>query len=65
MDEDMDEMPSGALNGFTPNEAKKLKVKQKGYQYQTVLKTNSNQRSFPLNQNSFFALTHRYQVETS
>lgn len=28
MDEAMDEMPSGALNGFTPNEAKKLKVKQ-------------------------------------
>lgn len=28
MDEAMDEMPSGALNGFTPNEAKELKVKQ-------------------------------------
>ena len=27
MDEAMDEMPSGALNGFTPNEAKKLKLK--------------------------------------
>lgn len=28
MDEAMDEMPSGALNGFTPNEAKELKLKQ-------------------------------------
>ena len=28
MDEAMDEMPSGALNGFTPNEAKEIKVKQ-------------------------------------
>ena len=28
MDEAMDEMQSGALNGFTPNEAKELKVKQ-------------------------------------
>lgn len=28
MDEAMDEMPSGALNGFTPNEAKELKIKQ-------------------------------------
>ena len=28
MDEAMDEMPSGVLNGFTPNEAKELKLKQ-------------------------------------
>ena len=28
MDEAMNEMPSGALNGFTPNEAKELKLKQ-------------------------------------
>lgn len=28
MDEAIDEMPSGALNGFTPNEAKELKLKQ-------------------------------------
>ncbi len=28
MDEAMDEMPSGALNGFTPNEAKEMKTKQ-------------------------------------
>ncbi|MEG1597826.1 MAG: hypothetical protein RR359_06105, partial [Bacilli bacterium] len=28
MDEAMDEMPSGALNGFTPNEAKVMKEKQ-------------------------------------
>lgn len=28
MDEAMDEMPSGALNGFTPNEAKVMKLKQ-------------------------------------
>lgn len=28
MDEAMDEMPSGALNGFTPNEAKEIKLKQ-------------------------------------
>lgn len=28
MDEAMDEMPSGALNGFTPNEVKKLKEKE-------------------------------------
>lgn len=28
MDEAMDEMPSGALNGFTPNEAKEMKFKQ-------------------------------------
>ncbi len=26
LDEAMDEMPSGALNGFTPNQAKKLKI---------------------------------------
>lgn len=28
LDEAMDEMPSGALNGFTPNEARKIKSKQ-------------------------------------
>ena len=28
MDEAMDEMPSGALNGFTPNEAKKIKLEK-------------------------------------
>lgn len=28
LDEAMDEMPSGALNGYTPNEAKKIKSKQ-------------------------------------
>lgn len=28
MDEAMDEMPSGALNGFTPNEAKEMKLRQ-------------------------------------
>lgn len=28
MDEAMDEIPSGALNGFTPNEAKEIKLKQ-------------------------------------
>lgn len=28
MDEAMDEMPSGVLNGFTPNEAKKMKVEK-------------------------------------
>lgn len=28
LDEAMDEMPSGALNGFTPNEAKKIRVKE-------------------------------------
>ena len=28
MDEAMDEMPSGALNGFTPNEAKQMKLNQ-------------------------------------
>lgn len=28
LDEAMDEMPSGALNGYTPNEAKKIKAKQ-------------------------------------
>ncbi len=28
LDEAMDEMPSGALNGLTPNEAKKVKAKQ-------------------------------------
>ena len=28
LDEAMDEMPSGALNGFTPNEAKEIKIKQ-------------------------------------
>lgn len=29
LDEAMDEMPSGALNGFTPNEAKKIKAEEK------------------------------------
>ena len=29
MDDAMDEMPSGALNGFTPNEAKEIKQKEK------------------------------------
>ena len=28
LDEAMDEMPSGALNGYTPNEAKEIKTKQ-------------------------------------
>lgn len=28
LDEAMDEMPSGALNGFTPNEAKKIRVEE-------------------------------------
>lgn len=28
LDEAMDEMPSGALNGYTPNEAKEIKIKQ-------------------------------------
>ncbi len=29
MDEAMDEMPSGALNGFTPNQAKKIEIESK------------------------------------
>ncbi len=32
LDEAMDEMPSGALNGYTPNEVKKLKEKQANIQ---------------------------------
>lgn len=32
MEEAMDEMPSGALNGFTPNEAKEIKLRQKEIQ---------------------------------
>lgn len=33
MDEAMDEMPSGVLNGFTPNEAKKIKLEEHKNQF--------------------------------
>ena len=32
LDEAMDEMPSGALNGFTPNEAKEIRIKHTNIQ---------------------------------
>lgn len=34
LDEAMDEMPSGALNGFTPNQAKKLKIEIEKQKYE-------------------------------
>ncbi len=34
MDQAMDEMPSGALNGFTPNEAKRINIEKAQMQYQ-------------------------------
>lgn len=33
LDEAMDEMPSGALNGFTPNEAKRIKIEENRNKY--------------------------------
>ena len=36
LDEAMDEMPSGALNGYTPNEAKEIKEKQINIEIQKV-----------------------------
>ena len=30
----MDEMPSGVLNGFTPNEAKKIKIEENKNRYE-------------------------------
>lgn len=34
LDEAMDEMPSGVLNGFTPNEAKKIKIEENKNRYE-------------------------------
>lgn len=34
LDEAMDEMPSGALNGFTPNEAKQIKIEENRNRYE-------------------------------
>lgn len=34
LDEAMDEMPSGALNGFTPNQAKQLKIETEKVKYE-------------------------------
>ena len=34
LDEAMDEMPSGVLNGFTPNEAKKIKIEGNKNRYE-------------------------------
>lgn len=43
MDEAMDEMPSGALNGLTPNEAKKIKQKEK--EYKTKVEKNYHKQN--------------------
>lgn len=39
LDEAMGEMPSGALNGFTPNQAKKLKIENEKIKYDKIKKT--------------------------
>ena len=38
LDEAMDEMPSGALNGFTPNQAKQLKIESEKRKYEKEVK---------------------------
>lgn len=38
LDEAMDEMPSGALNGFSPNEAKKIQVEDEKIKYESEKK---------------------------
>ena len=36
LDEAMDEMPSGALNGFTPNQAKSMKIEHEKLEYEKL-----------------------------
>ncbi len=43
MDEAMDEMPSGALNGLTPNEEKKLKLEEASFKKKKIEKYQKQQ----------------------
>lgn len=45
MDEAMDEMPSGALNGLTPNEAKKLKLEEASFKKKKIEKYQKQQEA--------------------
>ena len=45
MDEAMDEMPSGALNGLTPNEAKELKLEEANFKKKKIEKYQKQQNA--------------------
>lgn len=45
MDEAMDEMPSGALNGLTPNEAKELKLEEASFKKKKIEKYQKQQNA--------------------
>lgn len=45
LDEAMDEMPSGALNGFTPNQAKQLKIETERLKYEKEKKYTEQQNA--------------------
>ena len=45
MDEAMDEMPSGALNGLTPNEAKELKLEEANFKKKKIEKYQKQQEA--------------------
>ncbi len=62
MDEAMDEMPSGALNGFTPNEAKEIKLRnikkeqQKNQRYRKQINACLSRKDAKLFYKIYFAL---------
>lgn len=45
LDEAMDEMPSGALNGFTPNQAKKIKLESEKIQEEKIKKYSKQENA--------------------
>jgi len=45
LDEAMDEMPSGALNGFTPNQTKQLKIENKKMKYDKAKRYTKQQNA--------------------